>query len=186
MNLIGDLAGPFALLMGNFRSIGFIIPDVTIEEIHIDTMQITDHPVEIGAAISDHAFMQPVEVQMTVGWSNSVGGFPFYSRLIYDALRGLQQAREPFSVATGKRFYQNMLIRNLIVQTDPESENALMVIASLREVLITNTQTSGSVPQGSMTNPAQTAPQMNLGSISSPLYSGSLPVFAQTGGAMVG
>lgn len=44
---------------------------VTIEEIHQDELEITDHPVESGALISDHAFKHPAEVTIRMGWSNS-------------------------------------------------------------------------------------------------------------------
>lgn len=47
------------------------IPDATIEEVHTDDLEITDHPVEQGAAISDHAFKRPSELIVTAGWSDS-------------------------------------------------------------------------------------------------------------------
>lgn len=48
-----------------------LIAQVTVEEVHQDEMEITEHPVEQGAAISDHAFVRPSEVVITAGWSNS-------------------------------------------------------------------------------------------------------------------
>ncbi|MBN3848620.1 hypothetical protein G3N58_17585 [Paraburkholderia sp. Ac-20342] len=44
---------------------------VTIEEVHSDEMEITDHPVEQGSTISDHAFARPSEVVVTIAWSDS-------------------------------------------------------------------------------------------------------------------
>ena len=38
------------------RRIGLIVPSVVISEKHNDTLEITEHPVEVGAAISDHAY----------------------------------------------------------------------------------------------------------------------------------
>jgi soluble lytic murein transglycosylase-like protein len=49
------------------RKIGMIIPDVVVSEKHSDTLEITEHPVETGAAISDHAYKRPSEVVMEVG-----------------------------------------------------------------------------------------------------------------------
>jgi hypothetical protein len=43
----------------------------TIEEVHSDEMEITEHPVEQGSVIADHAFARPSEVILTLGWSNS-------------------------------------------------------------------------------------------------------------------
>lgn len=47
------------------------IPDATIEEVHTDDLEITDHPVEQGTVISDHAFKRPSELVITAGWSDS-------------------------------------------------------------------------------------------------------------------
>lgn len=44
---------------------------MTIEEVHSDEMEITDHPVEQGSVISDHAFARPSELILTIAWSNS-------------------------------------------------------------------------------------------------------------------
>lgn len=48
-----------------------LVAQVTVEEVHQDETEITEHPVEQGAAISDHAFARPSEVVITAGWSNS-------------------------------------------------------------------------------------------------------------------
>jgi hypothetical protein len=40
---------------------------VVVSEKHSDTLEITEHPVETGAAISDHAYKRPSEVVMEVG-----------------------------------------------------------------------------------------------------------------------
>lgn len=51
------------------------LPDITaqatIEEVHHDDLEVTDHPVEQGAAITDHAFKWPSEIILKLGWSNS-------------------------------------------------------------------------------------------------------------------
>lgn len=56
------------------RSIGSIIATVTVLERHVDEMEITDHPVQQGATISDHAYKRPAEVMLEVSWSNSPQG----------------------------------------------------------------------------------------------------------------
>lgn len=57
---------------GSSRSIGPIIANITEEERHQDDLEITDHPVERGATISDHAFKRPAEVILRCGWTNSM------------------------------------------------------------------------------------------------------------------
>jgi hypothetical protein len=52
----------------------FLKADALIEESHTDEMQITDHPVQTGSAISDHTFKMPAEVILTYGFSNTPTG----------------------------------------------------------------------------------------------------------------
>lgn len=48
-----------------------IVAQATIEETGEDDMEITQHPVEIGAKVSDHAFKRPARVIIRCAWSNS-------------------------------------------------------------------------------------------------------------------
>lgn len=54
------------------RKIGPIVAGITVRERHTDTLEITEHPVEQGAAISDHVYKRPASVVIEVSWSNSV------------------------------------------------------------------------------------------------------------------
>lgn len=139
-DLVGDIAAPYALIMTAYRSIGTIMPNVVVEEVHRDMLAITEHPVERGAPISDHAFHIPSEVEMRCGWSNSTAMTEGYVQEVYQELLALQNMREPFDVYTGKRAYVNMLMRSIIVETNETSEYALNVTVHLREVIITDTQ----------------------------------------------
>lgn len=157
------------------RSIGGIIPDVTIEEHHTDVLTITDHPVETGAAITDHAFSNPAEVTMRVGWSNSnslsnsiVSGSIFSGQIndaneLYRQLLDLQKSRQPFDLVTGKRTYKNMLIKQLGVTTDRDSENALIVTIVLRQVIIVQTSSTSTPDTGVQANPQDTGAVQNSG-----------------------
>ena len=142
--MIGDAAAAFALIspVGQ-RSIGTIFPDVAVEEVHRDEMQITIHPVETGTPITDHSFKMPVTVELRWFWSNSTVGAEGYVQVVYAELQALQNSRIPFDVSTGKRQYSNMLIHSLLVKTDPETEFALAVIAIAQEVILTSVTTTG-------------------------------------------
>lgn len=48
-----------------------IVAHATTSETHHDELDITGHPVELGANISDHAVKLPEEVTITCVWSNS-------------------------------------------------------------------------------------------------------------------
>ncbi|WP_339053366.1 phage baseplate protein [Arsenophonus endosymbiont of Crataerina pallida] len=135
------------------RKIGLLVPDVIISEKHHDTLEITEHPVELGAEIADHAYKRPAEVTMEVGFSSGGSLLDFWDTAkvairaglsapeIYQQILALQASRQPFDVITGKRKYKNMRIRAIEVTTDKHTETVLMAILTLRELNITQTQT---------------------------------------------
>lgn len=165
MALIDD---NFALITQNGRMIGDIMPDVTIEEHHSDRLIITEHPVETGAAISDHAFRSPSEVVMKIGFSNSTARTEGWVQEAYQTLLSLQQARQLIDVITGKRPYTSMLIDTLEVQTDEGSEWALFVTVALREIIIVSTQQSGA---GGATGISPVAANQNFPQVTNPVQS---------------
>jgi hypothetical protein len=60
----------------NFKgqALADIVAQAVIEEKHTDTMEVTQHPVETGAPITDHAFVRPARLRLTLMWSNSPPG----------------------------------------------------------------------------------------------------------------
>lgn len=131
------------------RSIGGIVMDVTVEEHHTDEVEITEHPVEQGASITDHAYLKPATVTIRAGASDSGGTSTGDRRCveIYEKLRELMGKREPFDLVTGKRTYKNMLIKSLDQVTNAQTEHVLLVTAELREVILVSVQTVA-VPRG--------------------------------------
>ncbi|NRN30178.1 phage baseplate protein [Photorhabdus heterorhabditis] len=162
------------------RKIGAIVPSVIISETHTDTSNITDHPVQQGVTISDHAYDSPSEVRMELGFAGggslldvidttkvfdiatglSLGTSP---RAVYQQLLDLRASHKPFDVATGKRLYKNMLIKDMTITTDKTSENVLSVILNLREIIIVETSTEQAAPAENMKHPEDTAPVINVG-----------------------
>lgn len=55
---------------------GGLQPHATIEEIHRDLLEITEHPVELGAPVADHAFLRPAEVIIRCAWSDAPQNSP--------------------------------------------------------------------------------------------------------------
>ncbi|CVH64008.1 hypothetical protein V3510_002768 [Serratia marcescens] len=186
------------------RKIGVIVPSVAISEKHNDTLEITEHPVERPTAegagfISDHAYRRPSEVTMELGFAGggslldgvdttqmfdlnsglSLGDSP---RDVYQKLLNLQRDRRPFDVTTGKRLYQNMLIKSLDVTTDKISENVLMCVLTLREVIITQTYTIKVADKSNMTDGVSTAPVQDAG-VKSPKAANESLLFQAQGGA---
>lgn len=160
MSLLGELT--YALISAPQSQFGGIIPDVVIEEVYRDGLIITDHPVERGAAITDHAFLRPRTLEMRCGWSNSTAGAEGYIDAIYEALIQLQQIREPFDVFTPRRAYRNMLLADIQVSRDERTNSVLACSVSLREVILTQTQSAGA-NSGSQAMPEKTASPTDTG-----------------------
>lgn len=159
------------------RNIGGFVANVTIEEDHNDEIEISDHPVEQGAEVSDHAYKRPPTVVITAGWSNSsieALGNPFYVQQVYDALLNLQASLQPFEIVTGKRIYENMLMKRLSLKTDEKTEHALLVTAECRNIQIVSTQTvsSGTGDPKNMKDPVSNAAVTNVGTVSAKPYTG--------------
>jgi hypothetical protein len=136
---------------------------IAISEEHHDETQITDHPVEQGATISDHAYRMPSRLRMRMGWSGAMAGTGVsifgiqvptlagvfgldgyagsaFLQSVYAELLGVQSNRELLTIYTGKRSYTNMLIATIDERTTQETENVLILDVMFREIILVNTQ----------------------------------------------
>lgn len=68
-----------------------LVAQATLEEIHHDELDISEHPVELGASIADHAIKRPAEVVIRCLWSNS----PSTNPGIISAALGVVGVRAP-------------------------------------------------------------------------------------------
>ncbi|WP_108943391.1 phage baseplate protein [Morganella morganii] len=174
------------LFSQNTRKIEMIVPSVVISEKHSDSSEITEHPVQVpggeGFTVSDHTFDRPSEVTMEIGFAGGgslIDGFDTSSmfdistglklgsspREIYQQLLDLKAGKKPFDVITGKRDYKNMLIRAIEVTTDNTSENVLMVVLTLRQVIIVETKKTTVAPLENQKMPEVTGGTENRGTV---------------------
>ena len=174
------------LFSQNTRKIEMIVPSVVISEKHSDSSEITEHPVQVpggeGFTVSDHTFDRPSEVTMEIGFAGGgslIDGFDTSSmfdistglklgsspREIYQQLLDLRASKKPFDVITGKRDYKNMLIRAIEVTTDNTSENVLMVVLTLRQVIIVETKKTAVAPVENQKLPEATGGTENRGTV---------------------
>lgn len=160
------------LLVGqrrSLRSLGGIVAQLVTEENHVDEMEVTNHPVEQGASITDHAFKLPSKLTLHYSWSSSPSPQPGLAGLVpsvlpqsaqdirdvYNKLLTMQQNRQLCDVYTGKRSYKNMLITSIEHDETITSANALPLTIQLQELILVNTTTAttGGVSSGSTTAP---------------------------------
>lgn len=149
---------------------------VTVEEDPNDDAEITRHPVDSGAIMSDHIFLMPPELKLRLGWSNSdpASTGATYVRDIYGQLLQLKNNRQLFTVYTGKRFYNNMFVASLRGPvTDHRHEWSMIVDLMLRQVLLVNLATPSNKPTSvnaaanpanqNLADPTKNQPTQNTG-----------------------
>lgn len=177
------------------KTIGPVKIGCTFEEAHQDELQITEHPVEKGAQINDHAFKLQPEVTIQCGWSNADlaaligtlesiftgGGLPSadYISTVYSQLLALQETRQPFDVVTSMRMYRDMLFKSLRVVKDQKTGEALSVTATLKQIRIVQTQATRLPSKEDQADPKGTAETQNTGTKAAtpatPAPGGSVP-----------
>ena len=149
--LIGTDANNFIMPSNNQR----IMPNIVVHERHHDEVIMTEQPVEIGAAITDHSFRNPSRLRLVYGYSNSClkaifkdfeDGYGLlqhglvnfgegYIRSTYTHLFNVLQSRCICKVVTTKRVYQNMLITSLETETTPETAFSMFIAIEMKELL---------------------------------------------------
>jgi hypothetical protein len=147
----------YVMLFKSRSRIGTILPDCTLEESYDDRVQITSHPVERGANISDHAFLLPKTVEMRIGWSDSSGKNDMWAQNKYEEILRLQAKLEPIDVTSGKRLYKNMMITGISVTNDQTTKSTVMAVVRMSEVRFASVLTNVSVNRANMLFPQSTA-----------------------------
>ncbi len=141
------------------RLIDDIEVDVIINENTNDTLTITKQPVQQGATITDHAYMEPTTLSMTMYFRDNL---TTSLSEIYQDLQDLQESRVPMVVRTPKRTYESMLIAVLTNTTDKNTENCLSISISFQEAIIVKVSTT-LVPRAQQKDPGVTGKTEDTG-----------------------
>lgn len=129
------------------RFLGPVPLDVVVRETHATELEITLNPIEMGADVTDHAYVQPKRFSMEAVAASRISS-PALVGAAYYALVRLQESREPFDVVTGLTLYRDMLIQRISVERDVTNSRILFFRADLLEIIIVNTESRGSAQQG--------------------------------------
>lgn len=154
--------------LGTERSIDTITGYITISENTVDSLEITQQPVQQGASIADHSFKKPVsfsaQIQAKPGLGTALLDTFSGDALseLYEKFLDLQDAREPFTITTPKRVYESMLFKTLSLTTDKRTENVLAISATFEEVILVSVTTT-LVPRIKQKNPGLTGGIANVG-----------------------
>lgn len=131
-----------AILFSNL--IGPIPVSVVVRERHASSIGITENPIETGASVTDHAYVEPKKLSLEFMDENAAATF--------NALVRFQESRRPFTVVSGLFVYTNMLIKDLTANRDSRTSKILDGKADLQEIIIVSTaytaaETDNNAPQ---------------------------------------
>jgi hypothetical protein len=144
--------------------------DAVLRAEHDRLLTITQYPVQDGANITDHSYMNPLEFVVHIGMSDvmkpmseyfadPLGAvkalFPFggtkRSVNAYQKLCALQSARQPIRVTSRLQTYDNMLIHRIHTYEDYTTQNSLKCEITFKQILV-GTVSSLSQPSANYKN----------------------------------
>lgn len=143
-----------------------IVLDVTISESHDGETEVTDHPVETGFDVNDHARPKPdmltlegvvsvtplnrkrrlaVEESGIIDFTSTklaepLGDDPGYVQQAYQTLRQLRETGKIITVFTGLRIYDDMIMTRLSIPRDGKTGDALRFSASFKQIKIVSSK----------------------------------------------
>lgn len=137
-------------------SIGSLELDASVTETHSAEVDVTDHPIESGANISDHVRPKvetltieglvtnsplPVKSDPLVSYTYGSQTVSSRSRFFetragqaYADLRAMKDAGQLLTIVTALRSYENMVIQTLNVPRDATSGQALRFSVTLKQI----------------------------------------------------
>jgi len=113
------------------EGIGPVPVEVILSEGHKSTLGITEIPIETGAKITDHAYVEPKKLTLDFADGNAAQ--------TWNALVQFQESRVPFVIVSGLAVYKNMLIKELSANRDQQTCAILAGRCELQEVIIVST-----------------------------------------------
>lgn len=122
------------------RAIGPVPISCVIREQPRSELEITEIPIETGAAVTDHAYPTPKKVTLEVADEGAAATFA--------ALVRFQESRVPFTLVTGLSVFRNMLIKKIEGDRDKDSSRILKATIDLQEVIIVDTAYATADPDG--------------------------------------
>lgn len=112
-------------------------------------LHITSNPVETGASVVDHAYLEPATVTMKVMMSDvhesiipgQFSELTFRHTSAWAVLKQIQESRIPVDIFTKLGYYKNMLIKSLSANDDKETFRALQATVTLVEIPVARVKT---------------------------------------------
>jgi hypothetical protein len=154
--------------------------DATLRVEHTQELVCTEHPVQVGPAIVDHAYLRPARVVLEVGMSDAMQSFSSSqytggkskSVSAYQTFKQIQSARVPITLSTRLDTYQNMVLEDVRGTEDSRTFRGFRGSLHFRQII------SASVSQTTVSVRPDQTDSTNEGT------KGVLPVDPTTSGAV--
>ncbi len=173
----GGSAGVLGTLQGVLRQtvggVAGIVVDVSVQEQHLKTNEVTENPVEDGAKITDHVQIKPAQLTIEGVISDTPLGYAVieniqglvrsaenlfggYSRAInaYNDLVALMDSRQPFTVTTSLKSYDNMVFTELEVTRTKDTGRSIHFRGVMKQIRIVSSKTTTGSPAASVSDTA--------------------------------
>ncbi len=124
--------------------------DAILKTDYSRSLTITSSPVMLGANLSDHAYVNPVELIFQIGMSDTArsiingqfSGGTSRSLNAFRVLAELQEQRAPLNVMTRLGSFRNMLIESIAVPDDYTTLYGLRATVTMKEIFIAQVGTA--------------------------------------------
>jgi hypothetical protein len=135
--------------------------DAILRAEHSQELVRTVHPIQTGAAIVDHAYLQPARVQLEIGVSDAMAryqsgqftGSGNKSVSAFQTLLDLQAKRLPITLTTRLKQYENMVIESVRAVENNATRNALRADVVFAQIMMASV---GQTTIGASARPDQT------------------------------
>ena len=127
-------------------SLGGYTFDAVVQSDHTSELALTEHPVQNGAAVTDHSYLKPKTLTLHIGVSDcavggNYGGGSARSVNAYQLLLRLQREARPLTVTTRLHTYTNMMVKTITASEDYTTVHALDATITLQEIVVASVST---------------------------------------------
>lgn len=164
-------------------SLGGLQFDAWLRLHHNTSLTVTQHPVEVGAAISDHAYVNPRRFSFDIGMTDVIAGVNFSgtssSRSVnaYQALINLQYQRTPLRLISKYGTFDNILVIGVDTADDFRSKNAMVATITLQQVIMASSQIA---PMSANTHATDQTARGIVQSVGLGIFTGTISNVGQT------
>lgn len=147
MAFFGDLVSNIKGLFWDQVNINGYVFDAYLRMQQQSTMTITENPVESGALVTDHAYVNAPIFTLEIGMTDTAQGkvfgqFGFFNRSVnaYRLLKNWQDTREILTLNGKYGFYENILIQDILTNDDYTTYHGMKATVVLKQIITTSTK----------------------------------------------